>query len=159
MNKSVVIGGMVILAVVIIGLVMWANRAEAPAVQESDLTDREYLETPLVTSAAFQPAAFTQVKGAHFVSSEPANNEVVTTGSQSVNINFNFDLTAPSAIAVTRDAVDVVRGPATIAPDKLSMSVPVEVTQTGNYVVNYKGCWPDGSCDDGSFGFSVDLNP
>ncbi len=158
MNKNLLIGGLVVVVLVAAGLTLWGRRVNAPV--EEDLTAEEYVfATPAPAAVTFQPQTFTQIKGAHFVSSEPANNAVVTTALQTVKINFNFDLAAASAIAVTRNEVDVVQGPATIAADKLSMSVPVSASETGDYLVNYKGCWPDGSCHDGSFGFSVKLTP
>lgn len=107
----------------------------------------------------FHPQTFTAIKSAHFVSSEPANNAVLTTAPSNVKVNFNFDLAANSKITVTRGGVDVTAGSTTIATDKLSMSVPVSARQTGNYQVNYTGCWPDQSCHNGSFGFSVQLIP
>ena len=119
------------------------------------LSTAPVIETP----ASFQPQTFTATKAAHFVSSEPANNAVLLTAPQHVKINFNFDLAAPSKITVTRNGADVTAGPTTIGADKLSMNVPINAQQTGNYQVNYTACWPDQSCHNGLFGFSVQLTP
>jgi hypothetical protein len=53
----------------------------------------------------------------------------------------------------------VTAGPTAIAADRLTMSVPVTIDQTGNYQVGYTACWPDQSCHQGSYGFSVQLAP
>lgn len=100
---------------------------------------------------------FDNIKTPHFESSEPNNNAKLTTPPTKVAINFNFDLVTPSEIKVTRDGSSVTTGTTQISENKLSMSVPIDATQPGNYKVAYTACWPDGTCHDGSFGFSVKL--
>lgn len=173
MNKTnlLLIGGGVI--ALMVGLGIWFATSLAPAPTESlSPSAADELRNPQMpvgtpslatstaeTSMSFQPQTFTATKAAHFVSSEPANNAILTVAFTSVTINFNFDLAPPSKISVTRDGGDVTAGQTTIAPGKLSMSVPVNADQTGNYQVNYTACWPDKSCHNGSFGFSVQLAP
>lgn len=105
----------------------------------------------------FQQQTFENIKSAHYVSSDPANNALLTTPPQTVSISFNFNLGTNNWITVKKDGVSVVTGGLTIAPDKLSMSVPVNANATGNYLVDYQASWPDGSYHFGSFGFSVQL--
>lgn len=106
---------------------------------------------------SFTQEKFENLKSAHYVSSLPANNALMTTAVEKVQINFNFDLAKPSKIVVTLDGQEV-SGQTAISADKLSLSTPINGTKTGNYKVAYTGCWPDGSCHTGSFGFSINLN-
>lgn len=156
------VGGLV--AALVVGVGIWSaiQPVQAPSALPTDESIRTPIEAPppstqTATIVPFQAQTFTQTKAAHFVSSEPANNTVLTAPPTSVKINFNFDLAPPSKITVTRDGMDVASGQTTIAADKLSMSVPINAQQTGNYQVNYTACWPDKSCHNGSFGFSVQV--
>ena len=100
---------------------------------------------------------FQNLKSPHYVSSEPANNSSSSSPILTVSVTFNFDLATPSKINVARDGIDVTNGSTQITGDKLVLSVPVKADQTGSYKVSYSACWPDKSCHDGSFGFSVKL--
>lgn len=115
-------------------------------------SDQQATET---TSAQFEKENFQNIKSAHFVSSTPANNEQLNSTLSKVEINFNFDLAEGSEISVTANGNEVTIEPTTIAGDNLSMSAPIKAASGANYKVQYTACWPDGSCHDGSFGFSV----
>lgn len=154
-------GGLAIVLIAGIGLWFIPQSAQAPGEvgqKNANLPTKVVPSlAPVERSSDFQPQSFAQTKAAHFVSSEPTNNAVLTTAPSSVEIRFNFDLAPPSRISVMQASVDVASGQTTIAADKLSMSVPVNAQRTGNYQVTYTACWPDKSCHDGSFGFSVEL--
>ena len=48
-------------------------------------------------------------------------------------------------------------GEATIDDNKLALRQSMDQTAPdGIYTVSYKACWPDGSCDEGSFQFAID---
>lgn len=150
-----VVVGVVVLVIVGIGVWMAASRTDD---MEEAVIER--LASPVAipvedSMTPAPPAEFQQIKGAHFVSSEPAHDAQLTTGPTKVTVNFNFTLANGSQVTVEREGVDVTTGPTTIAADKLSLSVPVNASQAGGYVVSYTGCWPDGSCHTGAFGFSV----
>ncbi|MHB8780237.1 MAG: copper resistance protein CopC [Candidatus Geothermincolia bacterium] len=113
-------------------------------------------EEPAVAPPAFAQQTFQNVKTPHYVSSVPANNELLTQPVSAVSISFNFTVVTPSAIQVTRDGIDVTRGATSIGPDGLSMNVPVDASETGNYSVTYVAYWPDRSFHNGSFGFSLE---
>jgi methionine-rich copper-binding protein CopC len=98
---------------------------------------------------------YQNIKTPHFVSSTPANNAILKNGPSEVTINFNFDLGPGSKIEVLVDGNSVVAQEAKISTDKLSMTALVNPVEPGHYQVKYTACWPDGSCHDGSFGFSV----
>jgi len=107
------------------------------------------------TSAQFEQENFQNIKSPHFVSSTPLNNDQLSSTPTKVEINFNFDLAEGSEISVTLNGNEQTAGPTTIASDNLSMSAPIKAALGANYKVQYTACWPDGSCHDGSFGFSV----
>jgi plastocyanin len=93
----------------------------------------------------------------HFVDSVPNHGDVLPQAPNSVVLNFNFNLHADSALAVTRDGQPVATGTRTVSSNQLTLSAPV----TGNpgdgvYTVAYKACWPDRSCHEGSVSFVVD---
>lgn len=99
---------------------------------------------------------FTEQKAAHFVRSEPANNASLSTVPDTVTIFFNFTLSTESTISVDADGEPLGVTLPTLSADRLSMSVPVDNRNgAGAYGVTYRACWPDGSCDDGAFGFNV----
>ncbi|MBA3758838.1 copper resistance protein CopC [Candidatus Saccharibacteria bacterium] len=108
-------------------------------------------------SAEFIPESFQNIKAAHYVSSNPSNNALLNSSVDTVAIKFNFDLAPPSKINVTLNGADVTKSATSISSDKLTLTIPVTANQTGNYKVEYAACWPDGSCHDGSYGFSIKL--
>lgn len=109
------------------------------------------------STAPFQQQSFENVKSAHYEASNPPNNALLNAPTPTVSVSFNFNLGTNNWITVVKDGASVVTGGLTIAPDKLSMSVPVNTDATGNYKVDYQASWPDGSFHLGSFGFSVQL--
>ncbi len=110
------------------------------------------------TDSGLETVTYQNIKSPHFVSSTPANNVILTTGPSQVTINFNFDLGPGSKIEVIVDGNSVVAQEAKVSSDKLSMTALVNPVEPGNYQVKYTACWPDGSCHEGSFGFSVKTN-
>lgn len=127
-----------------------ATPQPSPAPESADLDEKQ-------EDSGFQQETFDNIKSAHYVSSDPANSTLLTSVPSKVTLNFNFNLEAGSKISVAIDGNDVTKGTTQISSDKLSMSRNINADQTGNYKVTYTGCWPDGSCHSGSFGFSVKL--
>ncbi|OFW56302.1 MAG: hypothetical protein A2W01_01405 [Candidatus Solincola sediminis] len=105
----------------------------------------------------FTQQTYPNIQSPHYISSDPVNNALLSTSPAQVRINFNFTVAPPSEITVTRDGVNATAGATTISTDRLALIVAINAGQTGNYKVDYKACWPDGSCHNGSFGFSVKL--
>ncbi len=94
---------------------------------------------------------------AHFVDSAPAHGDAFALVPERVVINFDFTLQSSSSIQVTRDNQSVQTGPVTLGERNLSMSVTLpDDAGNGAYHVTYRACWPDTSCHDGEFGFTVD---
>lgn len=96
-------------------------------------------------------------KSAHYENNTPAHGAVFPAPPPEVVVDFNFDLAAPSAIEIVKDGVQYGREEIIIDPGKLSMRRAMDLAAPdGVYTVNYRACWPDGSCHEGHFQFAVD---
>ena len=86
----------------------------------------------------------------HFVDSFPFHEAVLPEAPPQVVLNFNFNLHQDSRISLTRDGQEVSLGPAAVSEGQLSMrSSLVDDSGDGVYQINYRACWPDGSCAEG----------
>ena len=132
MTKNLVIGAAVILVIVLVGIIFW---------QQNQKEIREQ-----------------QVKTPHFLDSTPFHGEVYSAQPINVTVNFDFDLAQKSKISVislngsewTEDEV-LIEDNKTALKKNLKQGAP-----DGWYFVKYTTCWPDGSCHDGQFNFSID---
>lgn len=96
-------------------------------------------------------------KSAHYESNTPEHGSTLAQVPVNVVINFNFDLAKPSNISITKDGKEYGIGETTIDTNKLTLRRNVaQGAPNGIYTVNYKACWPDGSCHEGSFQFAID---
>src|SRR3990167_1229722 len=96
-------------------------------------------------------------KSAHYESNTPDHGATLAGVPISVVINFNFDLVAPSEIKIEKDGNEYWQGETLIDENKLAMRRQMDpASPDGVYTVNYKACWPDKSCHDGSFKFAID---
>ena len=95
---------------------------------------------------------------AHFVDSVPMHGESFAASPNRIVINFDFTLGNGSFIKVTRDGQAVTTPAAAISgARKLTLETALPAgAGDGTYTVDYKACWPDGSCHDGQFAFIVD---
>ncbi|HEY5549825.1 MAG TPA: plastocyanin/azurin family copper-binding protein [Candidatus Saccharimonadales bacterium] len=99
----------------------------------------------------------TPKKSAHFESSTPVHAATLPAVPVDVVIDFNFDLAANSEIKIIKDGKDYGVGDKTIDSNKLSMRRQMDKNAPdGIYTVEYKACWPDGSCHDGMHQFAID---
>lgn len=93
---------------------------------------------------------------AHFVDSAPKHGTTVTQAPDKVVLNFNFTLSEASTITVSKDGAMVATAKPTFSANKLTMSAPFPANAgKGLYQVDYKACWPDNSCHNGRFAFTV----
>lgn len=98
-----------------------------------------------------------QLFAAHFVDSYPKHGDLFAQVPDRAQIDFNFTLHEVSSITVTKDGAPVEAGKLTLGARNLSMWVTLPSTAgDGEYLVKYKACWPDRSCHDGQFAFTVD---
>jgi len=135
------------------------NQSETtPVTSQTNQNAVSETKTPADTKSRFTQQTFQNIKSAHFVSSEPANNALLTAPISEIKLTFDFDLaSAGSKISVMSGGIEVTTGASQVIGDSLVLSVPVKTDETGNYEVSYSACWFDGSCHDGDFGFSVQL--
>ena len=97
-----------------------------------------------------------KIRAPHFVDSDPEHGETLAQLPDALVLNFNFSLHSDSSIALTRDGGPVSLGPVTISDDTLSLRAQIlDGSADGIYQANYRACWPDQSCHDGSIAFIV----
>jgi methionine-rich copper-binding protein CopC len=93
---------------------------------------------------------------AHFVDSNPAHSAMLAQVPSTITLNFNFTLSDASTITVTKDGAQVNSGTPTLSPNRLTMTTALSsIAGNGTYIVDYKACWPDNSCHNGKFAFTV----
>lgn len=141
----------VVLSLGALGYVLLVQKGMIPDMMSQNKST-ESATTPGTPAAAMQ-----EIKSLHFVNSTPSNSEVFVASPLNVIINFNFDLAEPSAIIVEKDGQSVGVGGTVIDENKLAMrqALPNSLTD-GSYKVSYKACWPDATCHDGVFYFTID---
>jgi methionine-rich copper-binding protein CopC len=121
-----------------------------------DLPEETSPDTSL-PAPPFVQEQFVNRRTINFVSSEPPNNALLTAPPGYVTIRFSKGLGAGCFINVKREGFEVTTGPVAIASDNLSMTVPVAAGVTGNYKVTYAAYFFSGYYEEGSFGFSVNV--
>jgi len=125
------------------GLTRQPNATEAPAAE--------------VQTSPNQTAFVSPRKTPHHESSTPDHAAVLPAPPYNIVINFNFDLATGSQITITNNGRDYAAGQASIDTNKLALRRTMnQAAPNGTYTVDYKACWPDGSCHDGSFQFTID---
>lgn len=93
---------------------------------------------------------------AHFVDSAPKHGTTFAQAPDKVVLNFNFTLSEASTITVSKDGAMVATAKPAFSANKLTMSAPLPANAgKGLYQVDYKACWPDNSCHNGRFAFTV----
>lgn len=151
-NLLKVIVPLVVLAAIGFAAWMWFGN-DNDASKDSSTTTPPSSQTTTSNEFSFENPK----KSAHYESNTPAHSSVLAGVPTNVVIDFNFDLAAPSSISITSGGNEYGTGDTTIDDGKLSMRRSVNPqSPDGLYTVNYKACWPDGSCHDGSFQFAID---
>ncbi len=96
-------------------------------------------------------------KGAHYESNTPEHGSRLPGVPVNVVVNFNFDLAPESQIQILKDSKDYAAGTTQIDQNKLTLRRNMDPdSPDGLYKVEYRACWPDGSCHDGYFQFAID---
>lgn len=98
------------------------------------------------------------IKTPHFLDSTPLHNEIYAAAPVNITINFDFDLAEGSEISVLdNQGQQVATGNVSIEDNNTALKRGLAGQRTdGEYKVLYKACWPDGSCHDGKFEYSID---
>ena len=85
------------------------------------------------------------------------HGDVLPQEPEEIVLNFNFTLHPDSAVEIGRDGRPLPSGALNISENKLSMRAPIVGSGAdGVYGVDFRACWPDGSCHEGTVGFVVD---
>ncbi|MBI2021891.1 copper resistance protein CopC [Candidatus Daviesbacteria bacterium] len=154
MNKIVLLlGGIVVL--VIVGFVGWQSLGQksAPDTQNPPQTFDDRQTTTVNNNNQFQ----TPKKSAHYESNTPAHGATLAGVPVNIVIDFNFDVAKGSSISITHNGKESGVGQTLVDSNPLAMRRNMDPTAPdGLYSVNYKACWADGSCHDGSFQFAID---
>lgn len=152
MNKiSVIIGGVALL--IVVGVVGWQFLGKSSS-QESQSTTSITTKSDQVSNNTYQFQ--NPKKSAHFESNTPAHGAILAAPPVNIVIDFNFDLAKPSSISITKDGKEYGVSETIIDINKLTLRKNFDyLAPDGIYTVNYKACWPDGSCHDGSFQFAI----
>lgn len=155
MNKTIILfGGIVVL--VIVGFVGWQTLGQKSSPKTQDPSQTSESTNQSSTSDNSNNQFQTPEKSAHYESNTPAHGTVLAAPPVNIVIDFNFDLAKPSSISITKGGKEEGLGDTTIDTNKLALRRNFNPTAPdGTYTVNYKACWPDGSCHDGSFQFAI----
>lgn len=99
-----------------------------------------------------------QRKTPHFVDSTPLHEDVYAAQPINITLNFDFDVAEGSSIVVkSADGREWQAGAATIEDRQTALQVPlVGGMPDGEYTVGYEACWPDGSCHEGRYTFTIE---
>jgi plastocyanin/methionine-rich copper-binding protein CopC len=104
-----------------------------------------------VDEATLPPQRF----AAHYVSSNPAHADLLTSLPSEIRLKFDFVLARNSNINVRKDGEKLTPGDLAFSENRLEMAVMLPDAGGGTYHVLYRACWPDKSCHDGEFAFVV----
>lgn len=145
--KKILVG--VFLVIVTASLILFFRAQSSPKSQEKRQEKKEEVESETKFS--------TPKKSAHYESNTPEHAAILAAVPLNVVVNFNFDLAKPSSISIKKDDRDYSVGETIIDENSLSMRRDMDPqAPDGIYTVEYKACWADGSCHDGSFEFAID---
>ncbi|MDP2671777.1 MAG: plastocyanin/azurin family copper-binding protein [bacterium] len=101
-----------------------------------------------------------QKKTPHFLDSTPLHNETYAAQPINVTINFDFDLSDKSRVSVTdKSGKEWSEGEVLIEDSKTALKRMLKGEMlNGEYLVKYTACWPDDSCHEGNFSFTIDFS-
>lgn len=151
MNKTILLGGIILLAIV--GFVGWQTLGQKSSVDTQNTSATSDNNQTSNGGNQFQNPK----KAAHYESNTPEHGAVLAGVPVNVVIDFNFDLASGSTIEITNNGTDYGEGQTTIDNNKLVLRRGIQqAAPDGIYTVAYKACWADGSCHDGEFQFKID---
>lgn len=132
--------------------------AEEQSVAEEEVTEEETGESAETEEAdiiEFQD----EVQPPHYVATTPLHTDTLAAVPVNVVVDFDFDLNTSSTMTLlnTKENKDYGTGSATIDANKRVLRRTMDLNAPdGLYTAQYKACWPDGSCHDGSFQFVLE---
>lgn len=153
MKNYVAIGVVILLAIV--GFFIWNSQsAKQNTNTQSTASSTELPQTQVETgNINFSNPK----KSAHYESNTPSHGAILASVPINIVIDFNFDLAKPSEIKILNKGKDYGVGETIIDSNNLSMRRNLSSdSPEGLYTVEYKACWPDGSCHEGNFQYALD---
>lgn len=151
MRNYILVG--IFLLLVIVGYFFWNSRIIKQIPNTSNISPSTQTNQIQANTTNFSNPK----KSAHYESSTPDHGVTLAGVPINVVIDFNFDLAKPSEVKILKDNKDFGAGETIIDSNKLSMRRKMSSDSSdGLYTVEYKACWPDGSCHNGSLQFAID---
>lgn len=96
-------------------------------------------------------------KTPHYESNTPEHGAVFAGVPLEIVVNFNFDLADRSSISVASEGKEYGVDKTTIDSNRLTLRRMMDSNASdGTYTVRYDACWPDRTCHDGNFQFTID---
>lgn len=151
MKNYILVG--IVLLLVIVGFFIWSSGFLQQTSNNLNTTPSNQPSQVQTNATSF----LNPKKSAHYESNTPSHGATLAGVPTNVVIDFNFDLAKPSEVKILKEGKDYGVGETVIDANKLAMRRSVNAdSPDGLYNVEYKACWPDGSCHDGSFQFAID---
>lgn len=99
-----------------------------------------------------------QSKDLHFIDSTPLSGEVYASQPINITLNFNTDLVESSSIDVlAKDNQQWTTGNIKIEDSNTALKRDLKQNMPdGEYLVKYKACFLDSSCEENNFNFKID---
>ena len=145
-----------IIALTLVAAACTSSKPSASQPTTQSAADEAAMDKKAMEEEAMMEKLPDQQFAAHFVDSNPKHGAKVAQAPSSITINFNFTLSDASTITIAKDGTQVSSSKPTLASNKLSMSTSMPaIAGNGTYIVDYKACWPDKSCHNGKFAFTV----
>lgn len=146
----------VVLLIVLLTFVLFKKTANAPTNETSATRTNVNARSNSNASVIGTVTNFTEVRVSSFLSSTPPQNSILATSPNTVSVVFSEVLGPDSTIVVKdKDQQQVQLGAATFNEDRTTMTTLLRSGVTGPVSVTYRACTLDGSCPQGSFGFTI----
>lgn len=140
----------VLVAVVLLTFVFFRRVANAPTTNGVD-TNQDATNSQIGTISSFA-----EIRTATFVSSSPLHNAILASSPNTVSVAVSETLGPDSSLAVQNaDDQALQLGSATFSDDRRTMTALLRSGVSGPLRVSYRVCKLSGTCENGSFGFTI----
>lgn len=140
----------VLVAAVLLTFVFFRRTANAPTTNDVN-TNKAAINSQIGTISSFA-----EIRTATFVSSSPLHNAVLASSPNTVSVTVSETLGPDSSLAVQNaDGQALQLGSATFSDDRRTMTTLLRSGVSGPLRVSYRICKLSGTCESGSFGFTI----
>jgi len=123
---------------------------------EGDKEDPDLDSSDFDVSLPIERTTFAEARPDNWIVSRPKNNEVLLDAPNSVSVDFSIEVEGDYRIRISRGGEVLDDSNAILSNTSLQLLTPFSEAKPGNYKVDYSVCFVDGTCGEGSFGFTVD---